>query len=670
MELLLMRKHSLVNNLRQALGSGVRNGGGLLAIGADVGKGGSDQLGRHPKGSLVANDWHARRGGRLPPATTTRPRKLCHTRHWRPGRCLWRTAAVPGIVRSYSRATPVIATEPFAMPDPAPHPSQDADRNLLYGVLCLQADLITAAQFAEACSLWAGRKNQPLDQLLVERGWLTAADKALIDMLIARKLHKHGGDAHQSLAAVAGVDLHDLLKAADDPDVRQSLATLAHAPAYVLLSTVDVPAERRERFTLTRLHAEGGLGRVYVAHDHDLNRDVALKEIRPERAQHPDAWQRFLKEAQLTGQLEHPNIVPIYEVGKRKEGEPPFYTMRLVRGQTLRNAVADYHTRRREGREDPLERPRLLNAFVSVCLAVGYAHSRGVIHRDLKPENVMLGGFGEVIVLDWGLAKMIGRPDESSEMPEVALTDSAQTGATMAGRVLGTPAYLAPEQAEGRTDLVDPRTDIYGLGTILFEILTGRAPHKGSTTEEIIRRITGSETPRARSADPTVAVALDAVCAKAMAKIRAERYATAGDLAKDVQRYLVDDPSRPIASRWPCARAAGRDDTVRSLPVPARCWSRACSSSPCWAFYSKAHASARTGRGRKPRPISRPPRSSAGAPTATSSRRAGLCTPRRSPSMKKPWKSAKNWPATTRKSWTTRPTWPTPTPTWATPCAR
>src|SRR5205807_3180644 len=141
--------------------------------------------------------------------------------------------------------------------------------------------------------------------------------------------------------------------------------------------------EQRLRYTLTRQHSEGGLGRVYVAHDNDLNRDVALKEIRPDRAQHREAWQRFLKEAQLTGQLEHPNIVPVYEVARRETDAAPFYTMRLVRGQTLHEATAEYHRRRREGRDDPLERPRLLGAFVSICQAVSYAHSRGVIHRDL-----------------------------------------------------------------------------------------------------------------------------------------------------------------------------------------------------------------------------------------------------------------------------------------------
>ncbi len=430
-----------------------------------------------------------------------------------------------------------------------------ADRNLLFGVLCLQADLIDEARFAEACGLWAARKAVPLADLLQEHGWITEAERGHVEFLLARKLKKHGGDARQSLADVAGPAVRDALRGFEDDDVRRTVTQLPPAAGYVLLSTTAAPLEQRLRYTLTRLHGEGGLGRVYVAHDNDLNRDVALKEIRPDKAQHPEAWQRFLKEAQLTGQLEHPNIVPVYEVARRDEDAQPFYTMRLVRGQTLREAAADYHRRRREGRADPLDRPRLLTAFVSVCQAISYAHSRGVIHRDLKPENVMLGGFGEVIVLDWGLAKTVGA-DEAADVPAVALTEQARTDATAAGRVLGTPAYAAPEQAAGRIDLIDARTDVYGLGTILFEILTGRAPHTGENTAALLRQVAAAETPRARAVEPSVPPALDAVCARAMARSQADRYQRAADLAQEVQRFLADEPVQ--AYREPTLTRAGR----------------------------------------------------------------------------------------------------------------
>jgi eukaryotic-like serine/threonine-protein kinase len=299
--------------------------------------------------------------------------------------------------------------------------------------------------------------------------------------------------------------------------------------------------EGRSRYTLTRLHAEGGLGRVWIARDADLNRDVALKELKPSSASHPEAWQRFVKEAQVTGQLEHPNIVPVYELDRRPGDEQPFYTMRFVHGQTLRDAAADYHRRRRGGSDDPVEWLRLLQAFVSVCNAVSYAHSRGVIHRDLKPENVLLGGFGEVLVLDWGLAKTSESKDERLTPIDVSKT-AADVLTTVSGRILGTPAYMAPEQAEGRIDLIDERTDVYGLGAILFEILTGRPPHLHGDTADIVGQIIRDPTPLPRSVNSATPRALEAICLAAMAKQRSQRYPAAEELDRDIQRYLADEP--------------------------------------------------------------------------------------------------------------------------------
>src|SRR5579863_4599402 len=173
----------------------------------------------------------------------------------------------------------------------------------------------------------------------------------------------------------------------------------------------------------------------------------ALKELRPERAGQPVVWARFLKEAKITGQLEHPGIVPVYEVGRREDDKSPFYTMRFVRGRTLDDAARAYHERKARGEAGPLELRELLTAFVGVCNAVAYAHSRGVIHRDLKPQNIVLGDYGEVIVLDWGLAKVMDQAEE--EAAPLNLGADADAEATMQGQVLGTPAFMAPEQAEG-----------------------------------------------------------------------------------------------------------------------------------------------------------------------------------------------------------------------------
>jgi eukaryotic-like serine/threonine-protein kinase len=434
----------------------------------------------------------------------------------------------------------------------------DSDRNLLFGVLALQQEFIDTQQFAEACAAWSVRKVSPLSQILLERGWIDAEDKEEVERFLQRKLKKHGGDARRTLDSVADAATRQTLHKIADPEIRRSMATIAAAHPPELLQTLAPGGESRARYTLSRLHGEGGLGKVWVARDNDLNREVALKEIQAGKAIHAQILRRFLKEAQITGQLEHPNIVPVYELARRVEDDQPYYTMRLIRGQTLHRAIADFHTRRAAGMADPLEWPRLLHAFVGVCQAIAFAHSRGVIHRDLKPENVVLGAFGEVIVLDWGLAKMVDSPDEDDDgLPDVTLTGDAQADATQAGQRLGTPSYMAPEQAEGRTDLVDPLTDIYGLGAILFEILTGRAPHSGGSIIELLDRIVHSETPKARTIESTVPAPLDAICARAMARSRSERYRSAQELADEVQRWLADEKvvayrenARERIARW------------------------------------------------------------------------------------------------------------------------
>src|SRR5262249_33700626 len=202
--------------------------------------------------------------------------------------------------------------------------------------------------------------------------------------------------------------------AADTPQLDSSV------PGEVYQSPTDPPTAASgatgnctpapgRRYTLTRLHATGGIGRVWLAYDSDLGREVALKELRPERTEDRGVAERFLHEARITGQLEHPGIVPVYELTRRPEDGQPFYTMRFIKGRTLTDAIRTYHDKRTSGRAEPLERVALLNAFVATCNAVAYAHSRGVIHRDLKGQNVVLGDFGEVVVLDWGFAKVLDR---------------------------------------------------------------------------------------------------------------------------------------------------------------------------------------------------------------------------------------------------------------------
>ena len=442
------------------------------------------------------------------------------------------------------------------MPPPA---KADIDRNLLFGVIALQDDFIDQAQFADVCAGWAMRMDRPLADLLKERGWLNDDDCKEIDRKLGRKLKKHRNDPRATLASMADAELRDALQSIANPDVHNTLRELAPATGHRLVETLVPPSDQRSslRYTLSRMHAQGGLGKIWIARDTDLNREVALKEIRVERSANPDAWRRFMKEAQVTGQLEHPNIVPVYELARRKEDDQPFYTMRFVRGGTLRSAIAEFHQKRGRKALNRLELQRLLlEPFVKVCQAIAYAHSRGVIHRDLKPENVVLGSFGEVIVLDWGLAKILDEsPAAAPSDQRVTVTADADTRATQGA--IGTPSYMAPEQALGDSARIDTRTDIYGLGGILYEILTGKPPAQGDTLPDVISKVTTGRIDRARSVEPTVAKALDAICAKALALKPEDRYQKAEDLAEDVRRWLLDEPvsvfrDPPLvrAARW------------------------------------------------------------------------------------------------------------------------
>jgi serine/threonine-protein kinase len=423
----------------------------------------------------------------------------------------------------------------------------DTDRNLLFGVLALQAGLIDAAQFVEACTLWASRKNVGLADLLVERGWILPADRGHLEYLLRRNVERAGG-ARASLAAIPD-EAKRALAALGDAEIEQSLGHLQ--PTRAQDTSADHAGQAPERYGLVRLHATGGIGRVWLARDHALERDVALKELRPEQAHSPALAARFLQEARVTGQLEHPGVVPVYELVQPAAGRQPFYAMRFVRGRTLSEAARAHRRKQAAGQADPVELLALLNAFVTVCNTVAYAHSRGVLHRDLKGQNVLLGDFGEVLVLDWGLAKRLHGPGERQPAePDAAGSGPAgDTDLTVQGQALGTPAYMAPEQAAGRVDLGGPRTDVYGLGAVLYEVLTGRPPFSGADTAEVLRKVQEEEPAPPRRLDPAVPAALEAVCLRALAKEPNDRHASAAQVAQEVQQWMAELAERKRAEQ-------------------------------------------------------------------------------------------------------------------------
>jgi tetratricopeptide (TPR) repeat protein/tRNA A-37 threonylcarbamoyl transferase component Bud32 len=297
------------------------------------------------------------------------------------------------------------------------------------------------------------------------------------------------------------------------------------------------------RYRLVRFHAHGGLGEVFLARDEELSRDVALKRMRRDSAGRSASRSRFLREAEITGGLEHPGVVPVYGLTRDAAGQP-CYAMRFVRGQTLQEALQRFHHGMGAGTAGrALALRQLLGRFVAVCNTVAYAHSKGVIHRDLKPHNVMLGDYGETLVIDWGLARRLNSP-ESASLPETVRSTEEGPELTRTGEALGTLVYMSPEQAAGRHGEVGPASDVYGLGATLYAVLTGRPPFTGDNVASVLRQVQAGQFPPPRVVRPGTPRPLEAVCLKALAVRPEDRYATALDLAADVERWLADEPVR------------------------------------------------------------------------------------------------------------------------------
>jgi serine/threonine protein kinase/Flp pilus assembly protein TadD len=296
------------------------------------------------------------------------------------------------------------------------------------------------------------------------------------------------------------------------------------------------------RFRALRPLGKGGLGEVSVALDAELNREIALKEVQARHLADPGSLARFLREAEVTGRLEHPGVVPVYSLGAHADGRP-YYAMRLVRGEELQKAIDRYHRGEpTNSGERRVAFQGLLRRFVDLCNAVAYAHSRGVLHRDLKPANVMLGPFGETLVIDWGLARTSGGTDTATVGSAIVPGLHGDSGdLTQDGSVVGTPAFMSPEQALGRIAEVGPSSDVYSLGAILFALLTGKPAFPGNAMEVLANVRLGRFAPP-RQVDRAVPAALEAICLKAMALQPRERYASAKDLAADVEHWMADEP--------------------------------------------------------------------------------------------------------------------------------
>ncbi len=547
-----------------------------------------------------------------------------------------------------------------------------AERELLFGLLALQTQCVTRDELIAAVGAWTRDKSRPLAEILHQQGVITPKERDLIEPLVELHLKKHDAEPHHGLSSLSSFsELTSDFEAIDDAELKSvllpsgdaALQTLpmrpqeeaddAQPPAedhtqfteYATLLGTDVDATSGEetidslphgkskgvsrpdaasRFVRRYRLGVGGQGEVWLAHDPELDRFVALKIIKPSERGSQDTVGRFWREAEVTGKLEHPNIVPVYEAasGRNADGESsrsPYYAMRVFGNRHLLQAIEAFHTRPRQPEDrglldamrafqdkrsvenerrldqalagftfnESLECDRLLkeavaefradsadksgrslhdailafheagrpnvefrellNRFIDICNAMGYAHSRRVIHRDLKPQNVMLGEFGETLVIDWGLAKVIGQDEEHPELTSVdsmRLTpDETNDGSmTRMGTVRGTLAYMPPEQAKGRVDQIGPAADIYSLGGILYTILTSKSPRGELPITRLIEIAKAGTVATPSSLQSDTPKALEAICLKALSPDISNRYATANDLGADVGRWLADEP--------------------------------------------------------------------------------------------------------------------------------
>jgi eukaryotic-like serine/threonine-protein kinase len=456
------------------------------------------------------------------------------------------------------------------------------DPNLLFGVMAVQLKFVTPRQLMDASAAWSRDRGRPLRDHLLSAGALTASVAGVLDGLLAAKLETHQGNLDEALASLGGdaalqasfAESSILFNASAEPEAEaakedtyrndgfesfggESKRDLTRPPELRpvttgsgeaeggLESTDKLTSEHPGRYTPHGEHSRGGIGRILLAFDTHIGREIAIKELLTDadvrsnsldtgsrKSKTSMAMNRFLREARITGQLEHPAIVPVYEVGQRTDGTI-YYTMRFIRGKTLAHAIRDTKTYE--------ERIALLPHFLNLVNAIRYAHSRSVIHRDLKPQNVMVGEFGETVVLDWGLAKVKGRRDARAKSLERDLELIKQAGEmeTIQGVPIGTPAYMPPEQADGRIAEVDERSDIWSLGAVLYELLAGRIPFDGANAFIIMGRVLKDEPPQPHTIDRKASDELSAIAMKCLRKNTDERYQTADHLAKDVQAYLT-----------------------------------------------------------------------------------------------------------------------------------
>ncbi len=434
----------------------------------------------------------------------------------------------------------------MAQPDEMPD-------DLLFGLIALERGLIGSDQLVAAFQAWSEARDRTMLEILVARGALDESGCNLVEGLAKRRLGHREGDpdehtgsrgigrrASHGRAARAEAGLSATVsypgsplagQNSDDPD-----RTAGSAPR---VSNAPAPGER---YPIVRHYARGGLGEVFLALDTELDRQVALKELRAYHAHDPVSQSRFILEAKVTGRLEHPGIVPVYGLGRYADGRP-YYAMRFIEGETLKQAIEQFHepvATQRPPREREIAFRRLLSSVIDACNAVAYAHSRGVVHRDLKPENIMLGRFGETLVVDWGVAKPLTECLSEPGVERSLDAPADEPSLTRPGSTIGTPRYMSPEQAAGELERVGPASDVYNLGATLYCLLVGHGPFPTGGLEDVLDRVRRGIFPAPRRLRRSIDPTLEAICLKAMSLRPEDRHDSPLALAEEIEAWLAD----------------------------------------------------------------------------------------------------------------------------------
>lgn len=427
---------------------------------------------------------------------------------------------------------------------------------LLLCVLVRQQQLLSDEQLECVLSQWLDAPERPLIDAVAEAARLSSGQTAHLRATVERQSAETESDRRGSRIRTLPAGVRELISSVGERSgaaTRKPFETLPHDPTRPAPPR-DAPATTPgNRFEVLQVHAQGGLGVVYLARDREIDRTVALKQIRSKYADDENSRARFLLEARVTGRLEHPNVAPVYALGADETGRP-YYAMRLIRGESLLDVIDRFHHGRQATTAAAKRMPelrKLLQRFLDVCNAIDYAHSKGVIHRDIKPANIFAsqrGGIYDVAkLLDFGLVKEGG--------------DAA--GGTQ-GSFSGTPHYMSPEQASAY-DEVDGRADIYSLGAVAYQLVTGRTPFEGENVVELLSAHLFSPVPPPSEWNTAIPVDLDHIILRCLAKKPAERFQSAADLAE-----ALDQCS--LAGQWGPKRAAlwwnGAKDSRQPSQVP------------------------------------------------------------------------------------------------------